>query len=72
MDHVDWGGKLIPRAAVEGVQVPGACTTCGGLGSHPEQIDNDRWPTMVPCHACRRYCRECKQWVKKEGHTHGA
>lgn len=65
---VDWGGQLVPRSLVEDVQVKGACPECGGLGSIPEQIDRDRWPTMVPCHRCQIFCRECKRHVDKSGH----
>ena len=70
-DLVDWDGALIPRALVEDVQVKGACPSCGGLGLIPEQIDSDRWPTVVPCDRCRRYCATCRKWVEKKDHTHG-
>lgn len=69
-DLVDWDGKLVPRALVEGVPARGACPNCGGLGEIPEEIDEDRWSTMVPCWRCRRYCKACKAWVLKEGHEH--
>lgn len=45
----------------------GQCEYCGGSGEQPETIDEERYAVLVPCWACRRYCRECNRWVAKSG-----
>lgn len=66
VELVNWDGKLFPRCLVTGGPVPeGACPQCGGIGSVPEQIDEDRLPVMVPCQACQVLCKRCRQWRKK-------
>jgi hypothetical protein len=67
---VEWDGRLIPRALIEPDlnPPPGTCSRCGGLGSIPEQLDDDRLPVMVPCYRCREFCKTCRKWLRK-GHT---
>lgn len=67
--YVEWAGKLVPRSLVEGFPGrEGSCGYCQGLGLVPEQLDEDRWPVMVPC-VCQRYCKVCQKWVTRDGHT---
>lgn len=67
---IEWGGHIIPRVAAEMDLNPpaGTCPRCGGLGVYPESIDSERFDVMVPC-VCRVFCRPCKNWVNKSGHT---
>ena len=45
---------------------PGTCTACRGLGTRLESIDDERREVRVPCYACQRFCRACKEYRKKD------
>jgi hypothetical protein len=47
---------------------PQACPMCGGRGSVLESIDAERWPVAVPCTHCRRWCADCRAYVRKDNH----
>jgi hypothetical protein len=60
---------LLPSEALRpGPNERGGCPQCGGLGVLVETIDAERYDVTVPCWACRRYCKACDKYVKKEGH----
>ena len=54
---VEWKGKLWLRSLLEsdGLEplAPDACPTCGGFGSIPETIDEERYDVMVQCWRCK-------------------
>lgn len=45
---------------------PGTCPACRGLGKRLESIDEERPDVRVPCYACQRFCKACKDWRKKD------
>jgi hypothetical protein len=69
-NFVRWGDRIVPRCVCEPPDdiPPGECVECGGLGLIPEMVNDDRLDEMVPCYRCQKYCRECKEWVKKAAH----
>jgi DnaJ-class molecular chaperone len=54
---VEWKGKLWLRSLLEpdGWEPlpPGACPICGGRGSTPETIDEERFDVMATCWKCK-------------------
>lgn len=68
---VEWGGKLWEKCLFDPPPnpPPGVCPHCGGMGAVFEQIDEERFDVLVPCHHCRMYCKSCKDWVKRDNHT---
>ena len=63
-------GTFVPRVLIDPWpdDDPKVCGACGGLGSVPETIDEERYDVLVPCEWCQRYCKTCKEYVPKEGH----
>lgn len=68
--YVRWGDRLLPRALAEPVEpkYEPACTVCGDMGIVLETIDEDRHDVVLPCWACKRFCKACGKWVAKRGH----
>jgi hypothetical protein len=67
---VQWGDKIMPRSLFEAdlSHQADSCTVCGGATVMVEQIDDERLDVVVPCWGCRMYCRDCRKYVKKNGH----
>jgi hypothetical protein len=70
---VEWDGKLVPRSLFDATEDdlsyrPDSCKMCRDSGVLQETIDEERYDVMVPCWACRRYCKACNKHVKKSGH----
>jgi hypothetical protein len=70
MRYIRMGRKHVPAFLCESpLDAPkGACPHCGGSGSIPESIDDERYDVLVPCVWCQEYCKACADWVKKSGH----
>jgi hypothetical protein len=67
---VSSGGRLLPSSLYnDPLSIPpGACPVCGGSGVQAETIDEEKADVLVPCYHCRRYCKECRKYVRKDGH----
>lgn len=71
-DFDRWRDPTIPWPYEESPHRAGVCPMCNGRGAVLERLDDDRFPVSVPCDHCRRWCAECKKYVLKKGHMHGA
>jgi hypothetical protein len=69
-DWVQFGDRIVPATLFEAdlKQRSAGCKMCGDTGVQIDCIDEERYDVVVPCWACRTFCKACNKHVKKSGH----